>query len=101
MAEQGQSDQSEWTMGTACCLFKTVQIKLKDACGWFVEDFLAKFLHKIISGISEVAEAGTDFRHRAPSSLRVRGTLPQLLLLNWCSHLILTLQLIQVKRKGQ
>lgn len=76
LAEQGQSEQSKQTMGTASCLFETTQLKLKDTSRWFVED-LGKFLYKTISGIFEVAEAGADFRHRAPSSFRVRGTLCQ------------------------
>ena len=63
-------------MGTGSCLLKSMQLRLKEASGWFVEDFSANvFWDKIISEVFEAAEAGADFSHRTPAGFRVRGML--------------------------
>lgn len=51
-------------------------LKLKEASGWFVEDFLANiFWDKTIPEIFKVAEAGADFSPWTHVSFRVRGIL--------------------------
>lgn len=73
---KNQSYQPEQTMGTGSCLLKTMQLRLKEASEWFIEDFLANlFWDKTISEFFKVAEAGADFSHRTPASFRVRGML--------------------------
>lgn len=97
---KNQSDQPEQTMGTGSCFLKTMQ--LKEASGWFVEDFLANmFWDKTVPEVFEVAEAGADFSHRTPASFSVRGILCKILELNWCSYLILTLIYAEKKKKAQ